>query len=238
MNTDQVGGNITRTLVDAIGGAIVRGECIAGDRLPTEAEISEQHGASRTVTREAIKMLTAKGLVKSWPRRGTLVQDEARWNLMDPDVLAWLLDRRFSATLLEDFLYMRLAIEPAAASMAARRRSNTAEIEAALQAMRDAADGMGDPLDADSAFHAAVLRASGNRFFAQLAPLVGTALRMTVRVTNRLKGVRIANVEAHERVLVAISKGNPRQARLAMAAMIQEALDLIQSGFQEVKEVV
>ena len=93
--------------------------------------------------REAIKMLTAKGLVRSWPRRGTVVEDESRWNLMDPDVLTWLLERRISPTLLEEFLHMRLAIEPAAASMAASKGADTGELALALQAMRDASDAWG-----------------------------------------------------------------------------------------------
>lgn len=230
MSLERMGGNITSGLVDKLGGAIVRGEYASGDRLPTEADLSVQFDASRTATREAVKMLTAKGLVRSWPRRGTLVQDEAKWNLMDPHVLSWLLDRRLSATLLKDFLHMRLAIEPVAAAMAASRSSNTEEIEAALEAMREAADGKGDSLVADSAFHTAILRASGNRFFAQMAPLVGTALRMTVRVTNRIKGVQIASVDDHEQILRAISRGHANKARRATEALITEALTLIESG--------
>ena len=224
------GGNITRGLVERIGGAIVRGEYSSGERLPTEMELSEQFKSSRTVMREAIKMLTAKGLVRSWPRRGTVVEDESRWNLMDPDVLTWLLERRISPTLLEEFLHMRLAIEPAAASMAASKGADTGELALALQAMRDASDGLGDALKADSDFHSAVLRASGNRFFSQMAPLVGTALKMTVRVTNQIKGVRSANVPEHERILVAISDGDAERARRATEALIYEALSLIGSG--------
>lgn len=233
MVVERIGGNITRGLVDRLGGAIVRGEILSGDRLPTEADLSAQFRASRTVTREAIKMLTGKGLVKSWPKRGTLVEDESRWNLMDPDVLGWLLDRRPSVSLVNDFLYMRLAIEPAAASAAAKARAETDAIAAALQSMRDAENGMGDALAADSAFHAAVLRASGNRFFSQMAPLVGTALRMTARLTNRLKGVRAANVDDHERILTAISRGHPRQARRTTEFLIQEALNLIDSRLDD-----
>ncbi len=175
-------------------------------------------------------MLTAKGLVRSWPRRGTLVQSESEWNLLDPDVLVWLLDRRFSGALLKDFLQMRLAIEPAAARMAAERGSDTVEIADALQAMRNAANGVGDSLEADSAFHAAILRASGNRFFAQMAPLVATALRLTVRRTNQLKGVRVANVDDHEDILTAISAGNAEEAQTAAESLILEALALIDSG--------
>ena len=222
-----MGGNITRTLVERIGGAIVRGEYTSGDRLPTEADLSSNFQVSRTATREAIKMLTGKGLVKSWPKRGTLVENESEWNLLDADVLNWLLDRHPSVYLIRDILVMRLAIEPAAASMAAEIRADTNEIEAGLRAMRDAENGIGDALQADSAFHTAVLRASGNRFFSQMAPLVGTALRMTARSTNRLKGVRAASVADHERILIAISEGNPHEARRETEVLIHEALALI-----------
>lgn len=229
MSFERGGGNITRSLVERIGGAIVRGEYPAGERLPTEVELSQHFESSRTVMREAMKMLMAKGLVRSWPRRGTVVEDESRWNLMDPDVLAWLLERRISPGLLEDFLYMRLAIEPAAASMAAAKRADTSEISHALNAMREAAQGGGDELEADSAFHAAILRASGNRFFSQMATLVATALKMTVRVTNRIKGVRSADVDDHERILAAISMGEAEEARRAAESIILEALNLIAS---------
>ena len=223
-----MGENITRTLVEQIGRAIVRGEYGSGDRLPPEADLSVNFQVSRTATREAIKMLTGKGLVKSWPKRGTLVEEESDWNLLDPDVLNWLLDRAPSGPLINDILGMRLAIEPFAASLAAELRADTDEIEAGLRAMRDAEMGIGDALQADSAFHTAVLRASGNRFFSQMAPLVGTCLQMTARLTNRLKGVGAASVADHERILIAISEGNPAQARRETEALIKEALALIE----------
>lgn len=229
MEIRQVGGNVTRELLDAIGGAIVGGDFETGATLPTEAAMSDRFSASRTVTREAVKMLTAKGLVRSWPRRGTIVQHEQHWNLLDPDVLAWILERRASVPILTDFLTMRLAIEPAAASMAAEIKADTTEIETALQLMKNADEGIGDPLQADSAFHAAVLRASGNRFFAQMAPLVDTALRMSIRLTNKIKGVRTANVHDHESILIAIQKGRKRNAHRETTAMIKEALALVRS---------
>ena len=229
MENRQAGGNVTRELLDMIGGAIVGGDFETGATLPTEAAMSDNYSASRTVTREAVKMLTAKGLVRSWPRRGTIVQHERHWNLLDPDVLAWILDRRASVSILKDFLVMRLAIEPAAASMAAEIRADTAEIETALALMKQANEGIGDPLQADSAFHAAVLRASGNRFFAQMAPLVDTALRMSIRLTNKIKGVRTANVGDHESILVAIQKHQKQRAFRETRAMIEEALALVQT---------
>ena len=232
MESRQAGSNVTRELLNAIGGGIVGGDFQTGATLPTEAALSDHYSASRTVTREAIKMLTAKGLVRSWPRRGTIVQHERQWNLLDPDVLAWILDRRASVAILKDFLVMRLAIEPTAASMAAEIKADTTEIETALELMKRANDGIGDPLQADSAFHAAVLRASGNRFFAQMAPLVDTALRMSIRLTNKIKGVRAANVDDHESILIAIQKHRIQAAFRETRAMIEEALALVQTQIE------
>ena len=229
MENRQAGSNVTRELLDLIGGAIVGGDFETGAALPTEAAMSDRYSASRTVTREAIKMLTAKGLVRSWPRRGTIVQQERQWNLLDPDVLAWILDRRASIPILEDFLVMRLAIEPAAASLAAEIRADTAEIETALQFMKRANEGIGDELQADIAFHTAVLRASGNRFFAQMAPLVDTALRMSIRLTNKIKGVRTASVDDHESILLAIQKHRKERAFRATRVLIEEALALVRT---------
>src|SRR5262249_47442185 len=78
-------------LVHALGMQIVRGELKPGDALPTEVESTSGPGVSRTVVREAIKVLAAKGLVVSRPKTGTQVRDRSFWNLMDPDVLAWRL---------------------------------------------------------------------------------------------------------------------------------------------------
>lgn len=220
-------GNVTRSLVEGIGGAIVRGDFAIGLSLPTEAELSEKYKVSRTVTREAIKMLTAKGLVLSWPRRGTIVQNESNWSLFDADVLSWLLDRNISIPLVKDFLRMRLAIEPAAAEMAAAIKADVVEIEAAIVQMKRAAEHGGDALSADSQFHAAILRASGNPFFAQMAPMVDTALRMTIRITNRIKGVRFASIQEHVDILDAIRSGDPDTSRRLIQLHVERALDLV-----------
>ena len=120
----QPGLSLTYGLVESLGQAIVTGE-YAQVGFPTEAELSKQFGASRTVTREAVKMLTAKGLLSARPRHGTVVEPETEWNLLDPDVLRWMLERKFSLRLLAasfqgldvrglvDFLYCLIKGRPA-----------------------------------------------------------------------------------------------------------------------------
>lgn len=221
---------LTRELVEAIGGMIVRGDAPAGESLPIEAELSKQYDASRTVVREAIKMLTAKGLVGSRPRRGTYVEPESEWNLFDPDVLRWTLQRRFSIDLLREFLIARKAIEPAAAREAALHRDGEAiaEIARRLDDMREAATGAQDPLEADIAFHIAVLEASGNRFFRQFSFVVDTALRFSIRLTNTAKGVRAASVDDHAAIYEAIARGDGSGAALAVERILDEALQLLE----------
>jgi len=224
--------NLTYSIVHDLGVAIVTGTYSKKNPFPVEAELCKQFGASRTALREAVKMLTAKGLLSARPRQGTWVQPEENWNLLDPDVLTWLLERKFSPTLLIEFTEIRLAVEPGAAALAARVAgpAEKAALRAAIERMSAADRGDDDPLESDIAFHLAVLRASGNRFYAQLSELIATALRFSIRTTNRYKGVRLASVADHRKVSDAILAGKSVQAAEAMRSLIQEALDLICAG--------
>lgn len=224
-----LGQNLTSSIVQDLGVAIVTGTYSERNPFPVEAQLCRQYGASRTALREAVKMLTAKGLLGARPRQGTWVQPESRWNLLDPDILGWLLERKFSPALLTEFTEVRLAIEPLAAALAATA-AGPAEKQAvrdAIERMRAAERGEDDPLASDIAFHVAVLHASRNRFYAQLTELTSTALRFSIRTTNRYKGVKLASVADHKRVADAIVAGRPAVAAEAMRKMIQEALDLI-----------
>lgn len=221
------GRNLTYGLLDYLGKAIVTGG-YEEKPFPTEAELSKQHAVSRSVTREAVKMLTAKGLLSARPRRGTVVQPASSWNLFDPDVLRWLLDRKFSIELLRHFSQLRVAIEPAAASLAAKAADadGLALIRFGYERMAAAEAGNDDTLEADIAFHLAILRASANPFFAQFRDVVATALRTSIRMTNRIKG-RTADLAAHRAVLAAIEARKPAEAHRAMAAIIDDVMTLI-----------
>lgn len=221
------GRNLTHGLLDTVGRAIVTG-AYDGVPFPTEAQLTEHHGVSRSVTREALKMLTAKGLLTARARVGTVVQPPASWNLFDTDVLRWLLERTFSVDLLRQFTELRIAIEPEAAALAARHAQphQLDQIRHGLERMRRAETGIDDPLDADIAFHVAILQASGNPFYAQLREMVSTALKTSIRFTNRIAG-RNANIVEHGAVCDAICNRDPEAARTAMRTLIQEVLDLI-----------
>ena len=232
MTRTRQGHNLTSGIVNQLGIAIVTGKYGAHNPLPIEAELCRQLGASRSVLREAIKMLTAKGLVFSRPRHGTQVHPEGRWNLLDPDVLRWLLERKFSLDLLAQFTELRLAIEPTAAAIAAHRgaESEMAAARLAIERMRAAARGADDPLESDIAFHVAVLRATQNRFFTQLDGFIDTALRTSIQLTNRVKGVALADVDAHNAVLIAMQAHDAPAAAAAMKALLQEVVDLIDAA--------
>lgn len=224
----QLGRNLTYGLLDAIGRAIVTGK-YEKTAFPTEAELATQHGVSRSVTREAVKMLTAKGLLSARPRQGTTVQPTSSWNLFDTDVLRWMLERKLSVDLLRQFNELRVAVEPEAAALAAQvgTDEDIARIEDGLQRMIAAERGLDDPLEADIAFHVAVLRASKNPFYIQLREVVSTALRTSIRFTNRIKG-RTADVAEHAKVRDAIAARDPAAARIAMRRIIGDVLVLIE----------
>ncbi|MGS2722667.1 FadR/GntR family transcriptional regulator [Porticoccus sp. GXU_MW_L64] len=229
--------NLTQTIVQKLGKDIVTEHYTPDQPFPIEAELCETFGASRSVLREAVKMLTAKGLLSARPRQGTRVQPEENWNLLDPDVLSWLLERQVSLSLLAEFAEMRVSIEPMAAKLAARHATDEqlAAIEQAVKRMEAAESGLDDPLDSDIAFHVAVLQASGNRFLHQFDQMISTALKFSIRFTNRLKGVRIASVADHRATYEAIKSGHHKKAAQLMEAMNQEALDMFRKAIAENK---
>lgn len=219
--------NLTTRITEELGVAIVTGQFDPREKFPTEAELCLSYGVSRSILREAVKMLTTKGLLSARPRQGTRIESEYNWNLLDPDVLRWLLERQFSFDLLLQFNEVRLAIEPAAAALAATQGTPETlfRLRCAIDRMTAAETKLEDPLDADIDFHVAVLHASGNRFFIELESLIEAALRTSIRVTNQLKAA--ANVDDHKKVFDAIESKDPALAKRSMEEIIVEAMDLI-----------
>lgn len=228
------GRNLTHQVTYNLGAAIVRGDYGINEVFPTEAELCTQFDISRSVIREAVKMLTAKGLISSRPRQGIRVQPTSNWNMFDTDVLEWTLTSRPSLELLREFTELRIAIEPEAAILAARKqnRAEIARIGAALERLSAAAEGRDDPLDADIAFHTAILLASENRFFIQLRSFIQTALRVSIASTNQLKGVETASEADHRAIYDAIVAGDAEASQNASVAILNEALSLIDASIK------
>lgn len=222
--------SVTYGLLESLGHEIVTGE-YEGRPFPTEAELSERYRASRSVTREAVKMLTAKGLLSARPRHGTVIEPESEWNLLDPDVLRWLLERKFSMALLSQFTEMRLGIEPTAAALAAQRADAAAidKIGHALERMRSAQAGHDDATLSDIAFHAAILEATNNPFYAQLYEMVNTALHISIHFTNGIQG-HTGSLPDHEAVFTAIAAHDPDAARSHMHRIVADVLELVQGA--------
>lgn len=220
--------SIANALAEELGSAIVTRRIDPSKPFPIETELCRQYNASRTALREAIKMLTAKGLLTVRPRQGTRIRPEGEWNLLDPQVLHWLLERAFSYKLLIEFTEIRLAVEPGAAALAARAatKEDRKAIQAAIDAMFAAEAGLADPLESDIQFHVAVLRASHNRFYQQLEGMINAALRFSIRRTHDFKGLG-TTANDHKKIADAVLSGDTGQAADTMRALILEALYLI-----------
>lgn len=225
------GVSLAYSLLKTLGQSIVTGE-FEGKIFPTEAELCQRYGASRTVMREAVKMLSAKGLLSSRQRQGTRIAPVDTWNLLDPDVLRWLMERPYSNTIFREFTQMRLAIEPTAAALAAKVQDKAAiaQIRTGLEAMIAHSRGDADAaLQADIAFHVAILKASGNPFFWRLQPLIHNALQLSIQLTNTISG-HTASIAAHEAILTAIERGDARAAERASEAILEDSLKLIETA--------
>ncbi|UTF59109.1 FadR/GntR family transcriptional regulator [Gilvimarinus sp. DA14] len=218
MSTFDGNRNLTHQITYQLGRAIVQGKYPVGDSFPTEAQMCRDYQISRSVIREAVKMLTAKGLVSSRPRQGIRVLPPSAWNVFDPDVLQWSFSGRPSLALQREFTELRLALEPDAAALAARRSSEAslAKLEGGLARLAAAARGAEDPLEAVIDFHSAVLQASGNRFFVQLCHFIRIAIGVEVAAGHYSPD----GLPDYQAVVEAIAEANELAARGAMTRLL------------------
>lgn len=227
-------------MTQELGRAIVCGEYDNSESLPTEAELCAKFGVSRSAVREAVKMLSAKGLISSRQRQGIRILPEDQWNIFDPDLLRWLLQRKSTLQAVLEFLQMRIAIEPEAASLAARHAGDKelAEIEAALERMKVYPANAEEELEADIAFHVSILYASKNRFYIRLRDFIQTALNVSIRYTNAVKADHQGVIEDHARIFNAIKSRDPERAKQAMLLIIDEALSFVEQAIEKEREAV
>lgn len=220
-NKTRVGG--AERIAEKIGAAIVAGRYRPGALVPGEIELGRRYGASRTVVREALKLLSAKGLIESRKRTGTRARPREDWSTLDADVLAWRLkDRKAEPKFVADLLGIRAIVEPAAAAMAARchTKKSLAPVEAAFAEMERAAHDAALYADPDRRFHKAILVATGNDVMVAFAALTEAALDAFVRIASRHAGAPGASLPLHRAVLDAIRRRDAEGAQAAMTALL------------------
>lgn len=216
------------TVVDSLGRQIVRGELPPGSIIDTDS-LAATMQVSRTVVREALKVLTAKGLVDARPRTGTRVLERSSWNLLDSDVMGWRDDGVPDGALLRDLEEVRQIIEPHGARLAAQRRTapQLQGIRDAMAAMRRAESPLPGGsshahVDADLAFHRAVLAAAGNELLTRLEVVLEPALR--ARDTLAFGDDHgYAFLDKHQTVTDAIAAGDGEAASEAMLDLLHAA---------------
>ncbi|MFI6054174.1 FadR/GntR family transcriptional regulator [Streptomyces violascens] len=218
-----IGRGVHRTAVEGLALKIFGGTYDEGDTLELPALMAEL-GVSQTVLREAVKVLTAKGLLDARQKRGTFVRPRADWNLLDSDVLRWKLAAGAPHDFFADVLELRRAIEPAAASLAAEHRTeeDLAALDGALDAMRAAGNDPVLAVRADTSFHTALLSASHNRFFVQLRRVIVPALVARGR-HGRAHGHEDP-VPAHAEVVRSVREGDVDGAYMAVLELLDLSL--------------
>ena len=217
--------NVHGNTVDHLGEAVVAGRYVAGSSLPPEPMLCEELGVSRTVVREAVKSLIAKGLITTGPKVGTRVLASEHWNWFDPDVIAWQSKAGLTPEFLRDLQDLRRVVEPAAMRLAAERATpqDVAEIELAFAGMKRAVEEGGDYVTHDLRFHQGLLRASRNRMLVQMSKALGALLRTSFEISTRLKDGPMQSLPLHREVLDAVIVHDADRAEKAIRVLIDGA---------------
>jgi DNA-binding FadR family transcriptional regulator len=213
-------------VLDLLGLAICSGQLASGSVVRIE-EFEERYKVSRSVVREAIRVLASMGMVASRRRVGVQVLPASAWNLYDPQVIRWRLASPGRIAQLRSLTELRTAVEPEAARLAALRAplSNASELMGLAGKLWEAgqSDNPNDFLAVDIEFHRLVLSSSGNEMFAKLNTLVAEVL--TGRTNYGLMPSHPHNeaLQLHVDVASAIQRGNPDDAHDAMLNIMQRA---------------
>ena len=217
--------NVHGNTVDYLGSAIVAGRFGSGGSLPPEPLLCEELGVSRTVVRESVKSLVAKGLIQTGPKVGTRVLPSDQWNWFDPDVIAWQAKAGLTPEFIRDLQDLRLIVEPAAVKLAAQRwvATDIAVIEDAFAGMKRAVEGGGDYVTFDLRFHQGLLRATHNRMLLQMGQALSALLRTSFEISTVKKDGPRSSLSMHRAVLDAVIARSPAKAERAILVLIDGA---------------
>lgn len=218
----------------SIGIRIVGGKIKQGEKFDNEDQIAIEFGVSRTVVREAMKRLSAKGLVEVRPRVGTSVLNRNRWSLLDPDIMDWCLETTPTLEVLMQLREMRSVIEPGAVALACTR-ANEGDVEKIMAMYERMEAGVEQPETfalADTEFHVEILKASHNEYLSSLAGLIRTDLMSSIKVTNPDKEKNIRSLKFHKDVALAIAEHDIEKAEKAMHVLLGDAGRRLRIAFE------
>lgn len=220
-------------VLTALGHGIVSGTLQAGQVLTLDG-VGVQHGVSRSVAREVIRVLESMGMVASRRRVGITIQPAERWNVFDPRLIRWRIESGDRAAQLVSLSELRRGFEPAAAALAARRADpDQCRIMAGAVSDMVIHGRTGDLaayLLADKVFHQTVLQASGNEMFRALNGVVAEVLSGRTLHGMMPETPNPVAIELHDEVARAIRMRDEDGAERAMRAIIDEAMTDVSSS--------
>ena len=208
-----------------IGRRVVAGSHEVGGLLEDEAALAARYQVSRSVIRDAVKILVGKGLLEVRRGIGTRVRERARWGLLDDDVLAWHQSAPPSADFLRQLMDLRLVIEPKAARWAAERGTEEGHtLIASAQARMEAEKGaIEDFVVADALFHRSILRAANNELLQAMEGVIYSALLDSIRLTNSDPRENEESIPFHRAVTDQIIRRNGQKAEDQMEKLLADA---------------
>jgi GntR family transcriptional regulator, galactonate operon transcriptional repressor len=219
----------SRGLVDGvvhrIGGNIVSGQLKPRHTLPNESALCEQLGVSRSVLREAVRVLVSKGLLERKSRLGTRVCLPEAWSLLDSEVLDWLSCAEPRDRFIRELFGLRRLVEPGIAALAAESMSavDLGELEACHRDMISAGNDVDRFFEPDFRFHRIILRSVNNSLVHALGSTIAQALEINLRLSLAAPLGQQRSVPQHGAILDAIRQRNPEAAREATIHLINEA---------------
>lgn len=218
--------NLFTHVVESLGVRIIRGELNPSMPFPKEADLGIEFAASRSVIREAVKSLAARGLITSQTRIGIRVLEPVNWNLLDVEVLKWRYSTMPKAQFYGELFEIRRMIEPEAARLAALRGqpSEIAAIGKAFAAMSEAGQRGQRAIAADLAFHRLILAASHNDLLLQMGNLIDVGLDISHRISQ---DSFVVFLPMHRKVADAIARHDGEAARKAMYHLLVETQEFM-----------
>lgn len=229
-----------KSVVDILGKRVASGHYQEGETLPIEQTLADSLNVGRNALREAVKVLSGKGLISTAPRSGTKIRPREDWNMLDPDVLSWHADPETATPeFLLSLLEIRRIIEPRAAELAAERASRE-DVAAILAAYDDMQNNKDDPelrVAADINLHTAILVASHNEFLTHFKYAIATYLKAHAKIGWETDKEKIEeDLALHHDIAWSIARGKTKAAYTNAVKMLNHGRLMVEKLEQTLME--